>query len=417
MAKFRIILRNKINKQQMYPIILRINKLGNSKIITLGISCKKEHWDPENALVKKGDKNNLQKNAILIELYSKAERIIANYEREGIIFSSSEFVESFRGKERNNITVIGFFEEQIQSLIIAGKISAAQPLINTKTSLLKFSGSNVKFRELTPTFLRRYEAFLRGEGNSEGGIAFKMREVRALFNDAIDQGFVSYDIYPFRGYKISKLKSTSRKIALSEEDMILFKSIDLSNRPHLINSHKYFLFSYYMRGMNFQDMMHLKWNDIKSEKLYYNRSKTNKKFVIKIMEPVYSILEHFSDHGGHESFIFPILLKDNMTPQQLFNRKHKVLRRYNKDLQEIARLAGIKDKVTSYVARHSYATHMKLKGVAVEVISESMGHSSIQVTMAYLKDFQNDFLDEENEKLLKDPTETYNGNALGIKVQ
>lgn len=407
MLPFKIILRNKPDRDGFYPIILRINKNRKSKIVTLGICCKKEHWDQENNLIKRGDKRHLQKNEVLINLQKKAQRIIDDYQSEGLDFTLAEFEQKLRGKEREKITVNDLFQEKIKFLMSAGKIEAAQPLITSQKSLLKFAKRNLKFRELTPEFLRKYEIFLRSQGSSEGGVAFKMREIRSIFNDAIDDGHVPYDIYPFRKYKLSKLKGESRKIALSLEDWELFRKADLSENPHLINSHKYFLFSYYTRGMNFKDMMYLKWDNIKAGKIYYTRSKTKKRFVIRITAPVQEVLDFFTSGDNESSFIFPILLRERMTPQQIFNRKHKVLRRYNKDLREIAEIVVIPDRITSYVARHSYATHMKQKGRSIEVISESMGHSSVEVTMSYLKDFEDDYLDDENEKLLEESAQLY----------
>jgi len=287
-------------------------------------------------------------------------------------------------------------------------VDAAKVFINTKSSLFKIAKKNLMFREITPDFLRSYEAYLRAKGNKDGGIALKMRDIRRLYSRAINDDIASFDNYPFRKYKISKLKGNSRKIALSQEEMEKLIKVNLTNHPNLQNSHQYFLFSYYTRGMNFKDMMKLKWMDIKDKRIYYTRSKTKKRLNVKILEPVQIILDYFEQQQRNTDFVFPFLLNNNMTPQQIFNRKHKTLRKFNKDLNALATLAGIKSKITSYVARHSYATHMKQKKVSIEVISESMGHSSVLVTMAYLKDFENDYLDEENEKLIEESGAKYN---------
>lgn len=404
---FKFILRNKPSKKGLYPIILRINKNRRSKIITVGLYCKKEHWDEVNEFITKEDKNHLQKNQNLIKLKAKAQKIITHYQTEGVDYTLAEFEDKFRGKEPHKITVNEFFDKKIDFLKAAGKLGAAQPSINVSSSLQKFAGRELKFRELTPEFLRQYETFLRRKGNNEGGIAFKMREIRTLLNDAIDEGLVSLDTYPFRKYKISKLVGKSRKIALSQAEWDSFLQVDLSEHPTLVNSYNYFVFSYYMRGMNFIDMMHLKWSDIRAGKIYYTRSKTKKKFAIKVTQPVQEILDFFSSRTTKSPFVFPILLKEGMSPQQVFNRKHKVLRKVNSDLQLISNLASIEENVTTYVARHSYATHMKQKGVPIEVISESLGHSNVQVTMSYLKEFEDDYLDDMNEILFKEPQELY----------
>ena len=80
--------------------------------------------------------------------------------------------------------------------------------------------------------------------------------------------------------------------------------------------------------------------------------------------------------------------------------KSKTLKKFNKDLKEIALHVGIDKKLTSYVARHSFATNLKQLGVSTDIISESMGHQNINITNAYLKEFENDVINEANEKLL-----------------
>ena len=404
---YKFLLRNKPDKKGLYPIILRINKKRKSKIITVGLYCRRDHWDDINEFITREDKNHLQKNQTLIELKTKARNLITSYRSEGVDYTLAEFENKFRDKEPERITVNDFFDKKIDFLTTAGNLGAAQPAINVKSSLQKFAGRELKFREFTPEFLRQYETFLRRRGNSDGGIAFKMREIRTIYNDAIDEGIVSVTLYPFRRYKISKLKGKSRKIALSQGEWDSLINIDLSEHPHLMRSHKYFTFSYYMRGMNFKDMMNLKWSDIRAGKIYYTRAKTKKKFAIKITEPVQEVLDYFESKRGESPFVFPILLRKGMTAQQMFNRKHKVLRKFNSDLRTIAGMAGIDQEITSYVARHSYATHMKQKGVSIEVISESLGHSNFQVTMSYLKEFEDDYLDDMNDILFKEPRITY----------
>jgi site-specific recombinase XerD len=99
-----------------------------------------------------------------------------------------------------------------------------------------------------------------------------------------------------------------------------------------------------------------------------------------------------------------------MTPIQIENRKAKKLKRFNSDLKKIAEIVGINKPLTSYVARHSFATNLKQLGVSTDIISQSMGHQNISITSAYLRDFENDVIDDANEKLLMEPISIYNLN-------
>lgn len=92
---------------------------------------------------------------------------------------------------------------------------------------------------------------------------------------------------------------------------------------------------------------------------------------------------------------------------QIENRKSKKLKRFNNDLKKIAEIVGIDKPLTSYVARHSFATNLKELGVSTDVISQSMGHQNVSITTAYLKDFDNEVIDDANERLLMEPIPIY----------
>nr|WP_292960803.1 site-specific integrase [Muricauda sp. UBA7809] len=205
---------------------------------------------------------------------------------------------------------------------------------------------------------------------------------------------------PFRTYKVSRLKGRSAKRALTFEEVKGIINLDLSDNPVLLDSKNYFVFSFYTRGMNFADMMKLKWKDINGGNIYYTRSKTKGNYTIKILPPVQEILDHYRENSLGTKYVFPILLHDELTPNQIENRKTKVLKNYNKELKAIAELANIEKPVTSYVAYHSFANCLKQKGVATDIISESLGHQNMAITQAYLKELDTSVVDRVIEFLL-----------------
>lgn len=111
--------------------------------------------------------------------------------------------------------------------------------------------------------------------------------------------------------------------------------------------------------MNFYDLMKLRWENIDGDKLIYTRSKTKGRFIVKILEPVKDILNYYKSFNKNTNYVFPILLKEGLTPMQIENRKAKKLKRFNSDLKKIAEIIGIDKPITSYVARHSFATNLK----------------------------------------------------------
>ena len=146
--------------------------------------------------------------------------------------------------------------------------------------------------------------------------------------------------------------------------------------------------------------MTLKWSDIQNNRIFYVRSKTKGKLNLEIIAPAQEILDFYKSQNRSTDYVFPILLKDDLTPIQIANRHHKVLRRYNSKLKKIAQLVGMNKMPTSYVARHSFATILKMTGSSIEKISEMMGHTDVSITITYLKEFSNEDLDMENRKFI-----------------
>ncbi|WP_415376402.1 phage integrase SAM-like domain-containing protein [Patiriisocius sp. Uisw_017] len=408
MASIKISLRKKLNTKGEYPIVMRVVKDRKSKLISLGITTLLKDWDIKANKFKRSHPNCNQRNRILLELEQKGLKIIDEYIATDTDFTLEQFEEQFKGVSKNKKTVFQFWKEKIEELIQVGRTGNARAHRDTCTSFFKFQkNKSLKFHQITPDLLLKYEVYLRTKGNTDGGIGVKMREIRALFNEAIQRGITQERYYPFKAYKVSKLKGKNIKKALTREQIRLMEELDTEQLAHLINSQNYMIFSYYMGGMNFVDMMKLKWSDIDGNRILYKRSKTKGRFSTKIMLPVEKILAYYRNKHSKTNYIFPILLSNELTPTQIENRKAKTLKKFNKDLKEIASLVGITTNVTSYTIRHSFATNLKYAGISMDVISETMGHQDVNVTKAYLKEFNDEVLDNAMEKLLEEPEQGY----------
>jgi site-specific recombinase XerD len=416
MATVKILIRDNQNKEGLCPIVLRITKERKVKLIALGINCHKSNWDEKSSQFNKSMPNHVQKNLVLSKLKQKAWTIIDQFNIDEIDFTLNQFEEKFRGRESSKITVLEFWEDKIKDLNLAGRTGNARAHHDTKNSFFRFcKNQKILFKEITVEMLDKYETHLRSTGSNDGGIGVRMRELRAVFNDAIKKGIVDEKYYPFKVYKVSKLKGKGFKKALSRDEVRLIENLDEKAYPHLVEAKHLFVFSYYTRGMNFFDMMKLTWDRVENDKIIYTRSKTKGRFTIKILQPIQDILDHYKELNTDTNFVFPILLKEGMTAIQIENRKAKKLKRFNSDLKLIAEIVGINKPLTSYVARHSYATNLKQLGVSTDLISQSMGHANIAITSAYLKDFEDDVIDDANEKLLMEPISIYNLNYGNTK--
>lgn len=404
----RIFKRSKPKANGTFPIVLSITKNKRTKVISLGISTKKQHWNGEK--FKRSHPNCSTYNNLIKEKIDEAEAIIAEFETNGINFSLKEFENKFR-KTNASSTISKFWLEKITDLNEAGRTGNAQVLISTYNSFFTFiSDKSLEFRDMNYRMLEKYEVFLRKKGNTNGGIGVKMRCIRALYNQAINAGIIDEKNYPFKKFKVSKFKSRQAKRALTRDEVKMIENLDLEKHSTLTDARNYYIFSYYAQGMNFYDMVKLQWKNINAERILYTRSKTKEKFNIVIVKPLQEILNYYKDQNRSTSYVFPILLKEKMTPIQIENRKKKALKSYNKKLKLISGVLGIDKHITSYTARHSFATNLKFMGVSTDIVSQSLGHKDIKVTQNYLKDFEDEIIDEAIKKLLEEDIINYNKN-------
>lgn len=401
--------RNKPNSKGEYPIVIQIIKDRKAKIISTGYLCSKEEWDKQLSQFNKKCINYSKKNRVLMKLKEKAFSVIDDFALMQVDFTLQQFEQKFRGVEVAKKSVSQFWLEKIEELENSGRMGNAKAYKDTYRSFFKFNSlKNIEFKNIDPDLLSKYESFLRSTGSNDGGIGLKMREIRALYNDAINRGFAKQEHYPFKTFKLSKFRGSGTKDTLSKQEIEKFEQLNKEENMHLLNTYNYFIFSYYARGMNFADLMTLKWSDINGDRINYNRAKTKTKFSISINSPMRKILDYYKDvDDSSTKYIFPILLKNEMTPKQIANRKSKVLKQYNKKLKQIASIQGIDKNITSYVARHSFATNLKFSGVSTDIISQIMGHSDIKVTQAYLRDFGDEELDDAVDRLLEEPMLKY----------
>ena len=175
----------------------------------------------------------------------------------------------------------------------------------------------------------------------------------------------------------------------------------------MFRSQQYFLFSYYARGINFTDMAKLKFKEnIIENEISYTRSKNRRRYQYQLHSKAIRIIRNFeqSSFKSDSGYVFPILQSLHDTPKKIDARIDSALKDLNEDLAKMAKLIGIEKHLTSYVARHSFATNLRNKNVSVGIIQEALGHETEMQTMTYLEEMDDSIIANSIENAL----ETYN---------
>jgi site-specific recombinase XerD len=380
--------------------MLRIIKDRKPKYISIGFSCPKEHWDPAENRPSRKHPNRAELNILINEKINKVNKVLLNYETNEEAFTLEE-VEKHLRKSTSKMTVAQFSRDLIKRLEDLGKLGTATTYKDALRAVMRFTDQkDITFTQLDQTFLIKLEEDLLKRGIKENSISVYMRTLRALYNKAIMEGYAKEADYPFKTYKVSKLNNKTRKRAITKADIKKIQALTFAPNSKKRHAQNYFLLSYLWRGINFIDLAYLKWDNIKNDRLNYTRAKTGQNFTIAINPMTLNILNEYQIHKEEGGFIFPILSSFHNTEVRKRNRLKKVIKEVNKELKEIGQLAGIEVHLTTYVARHTFATVLKREGVSIATISEGLGHSTERITQVYLDEFESSVLDEADKFLL-----------------
>jgi len=382
------------------PLMLRICKDKKSKYQSLGISVNPAHWDFQKNRPKPNCPNRELILKIILEKEAKFQKQILELQSDEKEFTASTLIAP---KSKIKVkTVKEFFEELIAELELANKIGNANVYKDSYNSLKSFTKNSldIPFAHIDVDFLKQYEKWLRQKSCKETSISLLFRTLRSLYNKAIEANHAKSTSYPFDDFKVSKFNTKTEKRAVSKDVIKGIMNLDLSRKnKYMYFSRDMFIFSYLCGGINFTDIANLKQSNIINDRLVYSRQKTGKRISIPLSDIAKEIIHKYKDKCFTD-YIFPIL-DDNTykTEAQRYRRRKKVLRNVNSYMKKIAKVLGV-EKITSYTARHSYATVLKNSGVNIALISETLGHSDLKTTQIYLDSFENSQIDAALENLL-----------------
>ena len=384
-ANYNVILhKTKTLKDGRHPIVIRLTFRRKRKYYSIGESATVEEWEQViGSNSRKKEYKDLRKKVILTE--QQVEKVVDALEDKNS-FTFDAFERSFFTSQ-NATTVFQFFKQLIDQFEKQRRQGNADIYKGTRNELMRFrKNKDLQFEDVTLSLLNQWETFL-STTNDTNSIGIYMRTLRSAYNKAISVGIAQQHQYPFKDYQIKK-KATIKR-ALRKEHIQRINEYQAEPTSHEWFTQQLFIFSYLCQGMPFSDMAHLKWENIVDGRVVYRRIKTirtskNPKVIsIKISERANEILQGFrKTDNQYDDYIFSIL-KKGMQPITVKNTIKAKRKNFNKRLRAICKKVGIEGNITSYVARHSYATVLKRNGVSTSIISESLGHQTEQMTQTY----------------------------------
>lgn len=375
------------------PLKIRVTKDRKVRYVSLGVSTKPEHWDFKKNQPKADCPNREYIEKLIANRISEIKAEIVELKAEERDFTATSLLQKIDTKS-SSLSIAEIFLEHLKFLQGCKRTGYMLSIRQTYNSLLKFNGTlDIPFSEIDVNWLRRYEGWLRQSNKSENTIGIRFRNLRMIYNKAIEKGAVKKELYPFDSYKVSKLHKETIKRAIVKDDIKRVLNYNVNGRDFYTSlAIALFSFSYYMGGINFVDMAYLQGSNIIDGRLVYYRKKTSKLINLPMNPEAMEIISRYNT--GLTGYIFPILSFAHNTEQMKLNRLHKVITKVNKALKLIGQELGLPIKLTTYVARHSFATVLKRAGVSTSIISESLGHSSEKITQIYLDSFENSQIDE-----------------------
>jgi len=295
-----------------------------------------------------------------------------------------------------------------------GQHSTAESYNLSLQSILKYIETQkgtipkqVSFNAFTPTFLQKYEFYMIKSGKSETTVGIYLRNLRAIFNHAIQEGEVSEDLYPFGKRKYEIPQGRVVKKALNKNQLkVLWNANPLT--PEQQKAKDFWFFSFICNGINVKDICLLKYENLKGDTIEFKRAKTKQTskrklttIVIHLTDFAKSVIEKYGNENKvPEQYIFP-LLSSSTSQERIMPIVKNFTRFINQHIKLLAKANNLPEEISTYWARHTFATLAIQGGANMEFVKEAFGHQNITTTQNYFAGFEDEAKKSIVENLLK----------------
>ncbi len=388
------------------PVYLRLTIDRKIKYypFTDNFKCLEKQWDKRNTCFNFTFPGYNKANQRLSSVKKRAQDIISdlNERNQDTGFSFDEFSDEFI-KSKNELFLFQYFDQVIERLNKAGKIGNMLIYKDAESQFKKHFINDIEMAKVKLKHLNSFVENCQANGQKDTTISVRLRTLRALFNTAKKED--DLENYPFEKFNWKQFNLDTEKRAISKSALLKIFNCNLAPGQPFFDSRNLWMFSYICYGMNFTDMALLEPKNITINEgetvLIYRRVKTKKIIKLSLSEYALNILDIYQNNNFGNKYIFSILNPEiHKTPLQIKTRLKTAIKKFNEEIRKLAHGLGIEKHITSYVARHSFATILKKENIGTAIISEMMGHSSESVTQTYLDGFDNSTKTEAAKKLI-----------------
>lgn len=400
MATVKVKLRPSTVKDRPGTIVYVVTHHRVPRQINTGYKLFLSEWDRLHAEVLLPPDAGQSRHTYLVTLReriaddtARLKSIVSRLERAGHDYTADDVVKLYLTPAEAG-GFMSFAWELVRQLKQIGKTRTAERYTTVMNSFGRFAGENdVLLDEVDSDLMVKYETFLKARGICPNSSSYYMRGLRAIYNRAVEKK-LTVQHNPFKHVYTGIDKTVKRAVPLKIIRQI--RDLDLALSPATDFARDIFMFSFYTRGMSFIDMAFLKKKDLQNGILSYRRHKTNQQLFIKWEKPMQEIIDKYDTTGT--PYLLPIIRDMNADERRQYkNAAHLV----NNKLKKIGGQLGLPIPLTSYVARHAWASIAKSKNIPVSTISEAMGHDSENTTRIYLASLDTSVVDKANSLILK----------------
>lgn len=301
--------------------------------------------------------------------------------------------------KQNSLT--DFMNEVIVELQQEGRFATANIY---KYALRAFTqsvgGGEIFWGGLNRRALHRFQTYLEDLQKSYNTISTYIRALHAVYNRAVDRGLVAGEFRLFANLKTGVTSEKKRAVTASQMQKLVHTPENRKLSPKICQAQDTLSLMILLQGMPYTDLAHLHKNDLNGELLTCHRQKTGTELCVKVVPEAMVLIDRYRNYEPDSPYLLNFL-SGTCSDKEAFKEYQGKLRELNLHLSKLPELCGVEGvKVSSYTARHTWATLAKYCQVPEEIISEGLGHSSLEVTRTYLKSFGGDELEKANRIII-----------------